>query len=80
MKAAKLIETDDGLYMVKPCDVDEMDLQDAVPAESIEEAMMMLPQMLDEPASYEEEEAPAPMMEGEDEFVSGFKQGRGYEI
>jgi hypothetical protein len=70
MKAAKLIETDDGLYMVKPCDVDEMDLEGATPAESIEDALAMLPSMLDEGSEDE-----SPMMEGEQDLGAMFAQG-----
>lgn len=76
MKAAKLIETDEGTYAVKPCDVDEDDIQEATPVRTLEEAMKLLPSMLEQ--SYTEAmEEPKPMTEGEEAFAAGFKEARG---
>lgn len=77
MKAAKLIQLDDGTYAVKPCDVDDDDVQEATPVKTLDEALQMLPEMLQQEYAEDEQAEDAPMMDGEEAFKSGFNQARG---
>lgn len=75
MKAVKIIMTDDGQMLAKPCDVDEMDAEGAQPVESMESLPGMIQSLMEQ--SPEPGEKKQPSMEGEDEFVAGFKGALG---
>lgn len=75
MKAAKIIELDDGTYAIKPCDVDPEDVQQATPVASLDEAVAMLPDMLAQSAGMPEDDKEPGM--AQDAFEAGFAKARG---
>lgn len=84
MQSVKIMVGDDGQMMAKPCDCTAEDMEGATPVASMEELMQALPGMLKESEAmageggeYGEGEKPAPMMEGEEEFLAGFKEAGG---
>lgn len=75
IKAVKILMTEDGQMLAKPCDADESDVQEAMPFDSLEAVMEAVPALMEQ--SYSEAEEEDPMMEGEAEFAAGFKSARG---
>ncbi len=73
MKAVKIIMTDDGKLMAKPCDVEPEDAEGAQPVESVEALPAMLESMLAQSGESEDK----PMMDGEAEFVAGYDNALG---
>ena len=76
LKAVKILMTEDGQMMAKPCDATEADMEGAQPFASMEEVMAAVPGMMEQSAGMEKKDK-APMMEGEAEFMAGFDKSRG---
>lgn len=76
--AVKIIRADDGSLSVRPCEVEDEDMQGATPVASPDEIIPMLPDLFKQAESYSMEASEAENEEAENQAMNqGFKSVRG---